>query len=631
MDPVSFLFLVFITCLGFVILSAVIGLIIVRLKRKSASMAPPTRSTQRPWSGSARDKIEPPSQSIPAHPESTQQLPPAPAHRKPVAPPSASIPPTDYQPSPIPSKPPPSYQPMPPQAAPMPYPQQAAPTPVYRPEAFSQPSRTITRYPDVAMRDKVVLKQRCTLRVAVTLQPVKEEFEQSKLLFSMPYGAENVAVDVLLTAEDFEIIGDEFRQLIIPAGKDSDPLIFEMVPQTVGNKKVKVEFFQNHKYIGGITATTRVVMSDEASGAMQTSTQGIVEVDKRSVPPDLTILITEAEPGGNQRRYKFKLHSPQNGLYFYPIVEELAFTGSPSQWVEGLYTELSTLAEKESSYNLPETLSTIGSDLYEKLFPRELKEVWRKRISGRVSSIMIISDEPWIPWEIIKPSYETETGSVEEENFLCEEYQLTRWIAGPPPPSRLMINKGATIAPLVTNLPNVQREVEFLELGFGLINIRPRLDGVRELLRQGGVQLIHFACHGSFDPEEHEQSVIYLEENERLRSRDIAGARKNFGRDRPFIFINACQTARAEFSLVGIGSWADKFIRAQASGFLGSSWEVNDEFAFEFTKSFYRALIQGRTIGEAVKEARLRIKNENDTTWLAYSVYADPLAEVYFI
>ena len=141
---------------------------------------------------------------------------------------------------------------------------------------------------------------------------------------------------------------------------------------------------------------------------------------------------------------------------------------------------------------------------------------------------------------------------------------------------------------------------------------------------------MHFACHGSFDPEEHEQSIIYLEGGDKLKSRDIAGERRNFGKDRPFVFINACQTGRADFSLVGIGSWADKFVNAKSSGFLGSSWEVNDGLAYRFSESFYSALRRGDTIGEAMKEARTEIRGEPDPTWLAYTLYADPLARVTF-
>ena len=465
----------------------------------------------------------------------------------------------------------------------------------------------------------------------MTQEPTQEEFAAHRMKFYVPSGEAGIMVDVLLTAEDFEIVGEEYQMLFVPVEKDSEPIVFTLIPQAIGIKKIKVEFFQDNKYIGGITTTTRVVMPEEASDANPVRMNGVVKVEGKSLPPDLTILITERERSGDFMRYQFKLHSPQNGLFYRNITEELVFHGSPTKWIEGLYDELASLSQNEGTSTLPETLRTIGVDLFEKLFPKELKDIWHKNISGKVKHIMIISDEPWIPWEVIRPSYEMEGGDFAEENFLCEDYQLTRWIAGPPPPCQLEIERGAVVAPLASNLPNVAREVAFLTSRFRILGITPQLEIVRDFLKTGGVQLIHFACHGSFDPEEHEQSAIYLEDGKRLLSRDIAGERRNFGRDKPFVFINACQTARADFSLVGIGSWADKFINSQASGFLGSSWEVNDELAYQFSQAFYRGLLEGQSIGEAVQKARLLIKNDYDSTWLAYCVYADPLARVTFL
>ena len=274
--------------------------------------------------------------------------------------------------------------------------------------------------------------------------------------------AESTTIDVLVTAEDFEIIGDNYRPLVVPVDRDSEPILFQMVPQLIGEKKVKVEFFQDSKYIGGVIATTTVVMPPEKIGARQVTIQGIVALEREATPPDLTILITESKSDGDQMKYTFKLHSPKNGLFYHTVREELTFAGSPSKWMEGLYQELGDLGKDASPQDIVETLNTIGSDLYEKLFPRELKEIWKQKIRGKVNSIMIISDEPWIPWEIIKPSYDTETGDITEDDFLCESYLLTRWIAGPPPPSLIEISRGALIAPVISELPNVQQEIAFL-------------------------------------------------------------------------------------------------------------------------------------------------------------------------
>lgn len=489
----------------------------------------------------------------------------------------------------------------------------------------------IERFPDVSIRNSVPLGHYCTLRVALTQKPALKELLKKIIKLMVPAGADSVTVGVLVTAQDFEIREDDYRRLSVPADKDSEPLLFLLKPLSLGEKKIKVEFFQDSRYVGGITVTTTVVAPDNVYGSKPVNTRGVIALNEASSPPDLTILITESGSPEDKVRYGFKLHSPSNDLFFYNIHEELSFSGSPSKWIENLYRELGRLGLEARPEDMKETLSTIGADLYEKLFPDELKEIWENQIRNKVRSIMIISDEPWIPWEIIKPFHENETGDIVEDGFLCEDYSLTRWLAGPTPPSRIKIKRGALIAPATSNLPDVVHEAKFLK-DMGLIaEIEPTLTMVRQLLSLGGYELIHFACHASFDPETHEQSSIYLQGNDKLLVRDIAGKRRNFRKDRPFVFINACSTARADFSLVGIGGWAARFIDANASGFLGSSWEVNDELASRFSESFYQALKDDKPIGQAMREARLKIQNDSDPTWLAYTLYADPSAKVAFV
>lgn len=56
-------------------------------------------------------------------------------------------------------------------------------------------------------------------------------------------------------------------------------------------------------------------------------------------------------------------------------------------------------------------------------------------------------------------------------------------------------------------------------------------------------------------------------------------------------------------------------------------WEVNDGLALRFAQSFYTALLKNNeTIAEAFRIAREEIRQLEpyNSTWLAYSLYADP-------
>ena len=109
--------------------------------------------------------------------------------------------------------------------------------------------------------------------------------------------------------------------------------------------------------------------------------------------------------------------------------------------------------------------------------------------------------------------------------------------------------------------------------------------------------------------------------------------RVRFGgkRQRPLIFINACHGGRTEFSFTGLGGWADRLLDARAGAFIGAMWEVSDRLSLQFTKTFYTALIQdNKTIADAFRQAREEIRREApyNSTWLAYTLYADPEGRV---
>ena len=91
-------------------------------------------------------------------------------------------------------------------------------------------------------------------------------------------------------------------------------------------------------------------------------------------------------------------------------------------------------------------------------------------------------------------------------------------------------------------------------------------------------------------------------------------------------------------SLTGVGGWAQRFIkvpsdRPSAAAFVGTYWQVDDGKAFAFAKALYdRLLVDGMPIGQAAHEARIAAQSREgepyDTSWLAYTVYADPSATV---
>jgi CHAT domain-containing protein len=137
----------------------------------------------------------------------------------------------------------------------------------------------------------------------------------------------------------------------------------------------------------------------------------------------------------------------------------------------------------------------------------------------------------------------------------------------------------------------------------------------------------HFSGHGAFASPNPDRSEIRLEDGS-FYAEQLSGVAQNLGRSKPLVFLNACQVGQGGMSLTGVGGWASRFLAAGAGAFIGPLWSVYDKPACDFARKVYSELIAAKPIAEAVKNARLSIKQEGNPTWLAYSLFAYPLARV---
>src|SRR5262249_8310202 len=89
---------------------------------------------------------------------------------------------------------------------------------------------------------------------------------------------------------------------------------------------------------------------------------------------------------------------------------------------------------------------------FQQLLPPALQELsWTFRERG-VKTVMILSDEPHIPWELIKPYRENPaTGEFEEAEFWGQSYALTHWLRGRPPAQRFSFQRIFALAPQKTS------------------------------------------------------------------------------------------------------------------------------------------------------------------------------------
>ena len=116
-----------------------------------------------------------------------------------------------------------------------------------------------------------------------------------------------------------------------------------------------------------------------------------------------------------------------------------------AEWVENQLHALGSLASQPGTAieDVSATLARVGCNLFEQLLPKALQDMcWTFRQRG-IRKVLILSDEPHIPWELIKP-YRTDPIAGEliaEDVFWGEAFALTRWLRGRPPVQRFSFNR----------------------------------------------------------------------------------------------------------------------------------------------------------------------------------------------
>ncbi len=507
----------------------------------------------------------------------------------------------------------------------------------------------VSRYANVYFPSALVVTQR---RVPLIVHLARERAED-RLTTSEPDGIRVTPGDLtlVLAAEDFSIedsIGgeaipelDNARRVQVAVERDSEPVVFFLTPRTAGSKRITIDLYQNERNIRSLSFKVRVVTDYHQMGDPQQVALEAVPVESAiraaAAPPDLELRVMLLADG---KTLSYTLHSPGSAAYNHQPVGQVQFGADPLTVLSPMLDRLSSMARRQAEAQTAEEtaramkeLSDIGYNLYDRLFSPELKEQYRRfRDTYGGKSLLITTDEPWIPWEIIRPFATDAEGAVlYDDPPLCEMYRLSRWIAGRGAPDFVAIRHGVWIAP-TDNLQAAQDESDY----FADLNRLRRADlqgplesfnQVESRILDGQTELFHFACHGNFNTDNPGESRLKLS-GDYLRPSQIVGKRRaGLEQSKPIVFINACHSSRAGAGLTGLDGWALQFIASGASAFIGSLWEVNDQLAARFSREFYDGLLgQALPLGEALHQARLVIKQLDpaNPTWLAYVLYGDP-------
>jgi hypothetical protein len=465
---------------------------------------------------------------------------------------------------------------------------------------------------------------------------------------------------VVCNAEGFvEETGDPTRTIMVYQDRDSQTAIFLLTPDPEagpGVRRITLDFTHRERPAGSASFQVEVrdrppidqtsvepepALVDRAEDGTILARVGgtLLLASPDAARPDFVLRITLS---ADRRRLSYSLHSPTGRLgMVHQRMGSVTLQSDPRTFLDNTLLRLSQMARASRS-KLTDAqfaahkarLQEIGWELYEQLFTPQLRQAYRSLRQLRAQepslSLLVVSDEPWIPWEMVLPH----EADLPAEDFLCAQFRMTRWLDGSGLPEGLNVSNAQVVVPK-SNLASVKMEQDFFTqqlpptVGFSGQWLDTATQ-VKDALRQGNSHWFHFACHGDFDYARPDESALQLKEDSLTPSQIVGPTRTGVAASRPLVFLNACHTAEIAPSLTRMGGWAERFVRAGASAFIGSLWEVNDLLAAQFAIQFYNELLAGQTLGDAFHTARIHIRerDEANPTWLAYTLYADPNGRV---
>lgn len=467
---------------------------------------------------------------------------------------------------------------------------------------------------------------------------------------------DNAPIRVSLASDaHFEALADLVQERNSLADAEERPFAFTLRPKALGKTTIVVDVQQGTQPLATLTATIEVIEKEPNQNDEESTAVSQQVMFNATITPPSILLLVNSDPRSKQLSITMvKGNASAKPFDPVPLIADTV-EGS----FNGIYDELNKLIDRRDASSQAELslrrrlspeevdirLKQIGQNLWDRLIPRDLKEEYLSNKKEWIdSTVLIHSNEPYIPWELLWP-YDAR-GSWEDEGPWCQTLLLSRWLntglAGKPhlpAPEQIGISRVAVLTPRykkLRRLPAAEEERHFLS---GLIEARSSLqdvsppnanwDEVNALIRSGRYDLLHIISHGSFNRSAQGTSAaIWLDGERALIPDNFVGPQVNrhMQTTRPMFFFNACEAGQRSWGLSWIRGWPDRLIGLGAGVFVAPLFEVKDTSAKEFSHSFYKAFFDGDTVAEAARKARQKARSSGDPTWAAYSVYSHPNA-----
>jgi CHAT domain-containing protein len=290
-------------------------------------------------------------------------------------------------------------------------------------------------------------------------------------------------------------------------------------------------------------------------------------------------------------------------------------------------------------------LPKFGSDLAQLIFSADINQILQRH---NQDPIVVVHDarSSRIPWETLQfggKSPALEGGLT--HRYEAEDLSIAKWLEqrqqGPTLDVLLIVNPTGDLDGAEAEGERIKSLFDGLKPAVSVRQIRggeARKNEIMKCLKSDQFDVIHYAGHAFFDPRAPSKSGILCAGKDVLSGADLA----TMGTLPSLVFFNACESGRLRYRqsvrteaerkaaekrttrrVQEAVSFAEAFLRGGIANYVGTYWPVGDASALAFGETFYKNILAGATIGDAVMAGRKKVHEDKSVDWADYILYGD--------
>jgi hypothetical protein len=354
-----------------------------------------------------------------------------------------------------------------------------------------------------------------------------------------------------------------------------------------------------------------------------------ISIPTDQVPADLTVRIIHGQSESDGRLlWTFETPHRDVELPDAPIPSDIGT--HPDTFTRKLIEQVALYEGRPGLYQyLVGVGRTVGDQMPDEFW--SLLASVAERARGRPPMVLILSEEPYVPWELAVLEEPIDPGT---PPFLAVQANVGRWVLGHrrpklPPPLAVDVHDMAVVWGVYDReewrLVEAEDEAAAIRQAYGAASLDALSQNVLDcLMGRPKADLLHFAVHGIYNPEGAKEGLVMLD-GQTLDPMEVKGA--NLA-GQPFVFLNACQVGSGNQVLGDYAGMAAAFLYAGASGVVAPLWSVDDVVARDVALAFYqKTLVAGQPPAEFLRSERAKFGDQDHTgssTYLAYQFFGHP-------